>query len=331
MLGLKGMAAYYEHAAHLGEENSEIISFICRALATISNPDADMNTLLGVVLETGKYGVDVMALLDKANTQAYGNPELTRVNIGTGSNPGILISGHDRRISKISSSRPKVRASMSIPMARCFLHTTIRSSRSTSIWWATTAMRGGNRRRNSRASTVPVVFTTNCIVPPSPSAGYRNRVFTTNSTGFPGWKHIQAGADGHKDFSEVIALAKTCQPPKEIETGEIIGGFAHAQVFALADKIVEAVKSGAIRKFVVMSGCDGRMKSRNYYEEFAKGAASGCSDTHQRLCQVQVQQAQSGRHQRHSSCAGCRSVQRLLFLGGCGIEAEGDLWSQRHQ
>lgn len=154
MLGLKGMAAYYEHAAHLGEENSEIISFICRALATISNPDADMNTLLGVVLETGKYGVDVMALLDKANTQAYGNPELTRVNIGTGSNPGILISGHDLKDIEDLLIQTEGTASTSIPMARCFLPTTIRSSRSTSIWWATTAMRGGNRRRNSRASTV---------------------------------------------------------------------------------------------------------------------------------------------------------------------------------
>ena len=167
MLGLKGMAAYYEHAAHLGEENSEIISFMCRALATISNPDADMDTLLGVVLETGKYGVDVMALLDKANTQAYGNPELTRVNIGTGSNPGILISGHDLKDIEDLLIQTEGTGIESIPMARCFLPTTIRSSRSTSIWWATTEMRGGNRRRNSRASTV--------LLSSPPTASFRHR------------------------------------------------------------------------------------------------------------------------------------------------------------
>ena len=284
MLGLKGMAAYYEHAAHLGEENSEIISFMCRALATISNPDADMNTLLGMVLETGKYGVDVMALLDKANTQAYGNPELTRVNIGTGNNPGILISGHDLKdIEDLLSqtegtgidvyTHGEMLPAHYYPQLKKYKHLVGNYG---NAWW--------KQKEEFESFNGPVVFTTNCIVPPSPSAGYRNRVFTTNSTGFPGWKHIQAGADGHKDFSEVIALAKTCQPPREIETGEIIGGFAHAQVFALADKIVEAVKSGAIRKFVVMSGCDGRMKSRNYYEEFAKALpqdvvilTSGCA------------------------------------------------------
>ena len=284
MLGLKGMAAYYEHAAHLGEENSEIISFICRALATISNPDADMNTLLGVVLETGKYGVDVMALLDKANTQAYGNPELTRVNIGTGSNPGILISGHDLKDIEdllIQTEGTGIDVYTHGEMLPAHYYPQLKKYKHLvgnygNAWW--------KQKEEFESFNGPVVFTTNCIVPPSPSAGYRNRVFTTNSTGFPGWKHIQAGADGHKDFSEVIALAKTCQPPREIETGEIIGGFAHAQVFALADKIVEAVKSGAIRKFVVMSGCDGRMKSRNYYEEFAKALpqdvvilTSGCA------------------------------------------------------
>ena len=260
------------------------ISFICRALATISNPDADMNTLLGVVLETGKYGVDVMALLDKANTQAYGNPELTRVNIGTGSNPGILISGHDLKDIEdllIQTEGTGIDVYTHGEMLPAHYYPQLKKYKHLvgnygNAWW--------KQKEEFESFNGPVVFTTNCIVPPSPSAGYRNRVFTTNSTGFPGWKHIQAGADGHKDFSEVIALAKTCQPPREIETGEIIGGFAHAQVFALADKIVEAVKSGAIRKFVVMSGCDGRMKSRNYYEEFAKALpqdvvilTSGCA------------------------------------------------------
>lgn len=331
MLGLKGMAAYYEHAAHLGEENCEIISFICRALATISNPDADMNTLLGVVLETGKYGVDVMALLDKANTQAYGNPELTRVNIGTGSNPGILISGHDLKDIEdllIQTEGTGIDVYTHGEMLPAHYYPQLKKYKHLvgnygNAWW--------KQKEEFESFNGPVVFTTNCIVPPSPSAGYRNRVFTTNSTGFPGWKHIQAGSDGHKDFSEVIALAKTCQPPREIETGEIIGGFAHAQVFALADKIVEAVKSGAIRKFVVMSGCDGRMKSRNYYEEFAKALpqdvvilTSGCA-------KFKYNKLNLGDINGIPPCAGCRSVQRLLFLGGCGIEAEGDLWSQRHQ
>lgn len=208
ILGLKGMAAYYEHAAHLGEENSEIISFICRALATISNPDADMNTLLGVVLETGKYGVDVMALLDKANTQAYGNPELTRVNIGTGSNPGILISGHDLKDIEdllIQTEGTGIDVYTHGEMLPAHYYPQLKKYKHLvgnygNAWW--------KQKEEFESFNGPVVFTTNCIVPPSPSAGYRNRVFTTNSTGFPGWKHIQAGADGHKDFSEVIALAK---------------------------------------------------------------------------------------------------------------------------
>ncbi len=189
----KGMAAYYEHAAHPGEENSEIISFICRALATISNPDADMNTLLGVVLETGKYGVDVMALLDKANTQAYGNPELTRVNIGTGSNPGILISGHDLegyRRSPHPDRRHGHRRLYPWRDASCPLLSAAQEVQASvgnygNAWW--------KQKEEFESFNGPVVFTTNCIVPPSPSAGYRNRVFTTNSTGFPGWKHIQGG------------------------------------------------------------------------------------------------------------------------------------------
>ncbi len=284
ILGLKGMAAYYEHAARQGETNNEIIAFMCKALATISNPEAEMETLLAIVLETGKYGVDVMALLDKANTEAYGNPELTKVNIGVGKNPGILISGHDLKdIEDLLMQTEGTGVDVYTHGEMLPAHYYPRLKRYKHLvgnygnaWW--------KQREEFASFNGPIVFTTNCIVPPALSAEYNNRVFTTNSTGFPGWEHIEVGADGHKDFSEVIKLAKTCEAPKEIETGEIIGGFAHAQVFALADKVVEAVKSGAIRKFVVMSGCDGRMKSRNYYEEFAKALpkdvvilTSGCA------------------------------------------------------
>ncbi len=284
VLGLKGMAAYYEHAARLGETNEEIIAFMCKALAVISNPNADMETLLATVLETGKYGVDVMALLDKANTGAYGNPELTKVNIGVGKNPGILISGHDLKDIEdllIQTEGTGIDIYTHSEMLPAHYYPRLKKYKHLvgnygNAWW--------KQKEEFASFNGPIVFTTNCIVPPAPSAEYRNRVFTTNSTGFPGWKHIEMGANGHKDFSEVIELAKTCEAPKEIETGEIIGGFAHAQVFALADKVVEAVKSGAIRKFVVMSGCDGRTKSRNYYAEFAKALpkdvvilTSGCA------------------------------------------------------
>ncbi len=284
VLGLKGMAAYYEHAARLGETNEEIIAFMCKALAAISNPEADMETLLATVLEAGKYGVDVMALLDKANTGAYGNPELTKVNIGVGKNPGILISGHDLKDIEdllIQTEGTGIDIYTHSEMLPAHYYPRLKKYKHLvgnygNAWW--------KQKEEFASFNGPIVFTTNCIVPPAPSAEYRNRVFTTNSTGFPGWKHIEMGADGRKDFSEVIKLAKTCEAPKEIETGEIIGGFAHAQVFALADKVVEAVNSGAIRKFVVMSGCDGRMKSRNYYAEFAKALpkdvvilTSGCA------------------------------------------------------
>ena len=284
VLGLKGIAAYYDHAARLGETNEEIIAFICKALATITAPDADMETLLGIVLETGKYGVDVMALLDKANTETYGNPELTRVNIGVGKKPGILISGHDLKDIEDSLiqtegtgidvyTHGEMLPAHYYPQLKKYKHLVGNYG---NAWW--------KQKEEFASFNGPIVFTTNCIVPPAKNANYAERVFTTNSTGFPGWKHIATGEDGKKDFAEVIALAKTCDAPQEIESGEIVGGFAHAQVFALADQVVEAVKSGAIRKFVVMSGCDGRMKSRNYYEEFAKALpkdvvilTSGCA------------------------------------------------------
>ena len=284
ILGLKGMAAYYDHAARLNERNEEIIDFMCKALSVITNPNADMQELLAIVLETGKYGVDVMALLDKANTQAYGNPEITRVNIGTGKNPGILISGHDLKdiedlLKQTEGTGVDVYTHGEMlpahyyPALKKYAHLVGNYG---NAWW--------KQKEEFAKFNGPIIFTTNCIVPPAKDANYNDRVFTTNSTGFPGWKHIEQGADGHKDFSEVIALAKQCQAPEEIETGEIVGGFAHAQVFALADQVVEAVKSGAIRKFVVMSGCDGRMKSRYYYEDFAKALpqdvvilTSGCA------------------------------------------------------
>lgn len=263
------MAAYYEHASRLNERNEEIIAFMEKALATISNPAADMDTLLATVMETGKFGVDAMALLDKANTQAYGNPELTKVNIGTGSRPGILISGHDLKdIEQLLEqtegtgvdvyTHGEMLPAHYYPQLKKYKHLVGNYG---NAWW--------KQKEEFETFNGPIVFTTNCIVPPSPKASYKDRVFTTNATGFPGWKHILADENGHKDFSEVIEIAKTCKAPTAIEQGEIIGGFAHAQVFALADQVVEAVKSGAIRKFVVMSGCDGRMKSRDYYTEFA--------------------------------------------------------------
>ena len=269
VLGLKGMAAYYEHASRLNERSEEIIAFMEKALSTVTDPSADMDTLLSTVMETGRFGVDAMALLDKANTQAYGNPELTKVNIGTGSRPGILISGHDLKdIEQLIEqtegtgidvyTHGEMLPAHYYPQLKKYKHLVGNYG---NAWW--------KQKEEFETFNGPIVFTTNCIVPPSPKASYKDRVFTTNATGFPGWKHIVADESGHKDFSEVIEIAKTCKAPTAIEQGEIIGGFAHAQVFALADKVVEAVKSGAIRKFIVMSGCDGRMKSRDYYTEFA--------------------------------------------------------------
>ncbi len=284
ILGLKGMAAYYEHAARLGKKDQEIVDFMCEALSIITNPNAEMGQLLDNVMKTGKYGVNVMALLDAANTEAFGNPEVTSVNIGVGKNPGILISGHD--LSDIKQlleqtegtgidvyTHSEMLPAHYYPELKKYKHLVGNYG---NAWW--------KQKEEFAAFNGPIVFTTNCIVPPAPTANYKDRVFTTNSTGYPGWKHIAEGTDGKKDFSEVIALAKECEAPQEIETGSIVGGFAHAQVFALADKVVDAVKSGAIRKFVVMAGCDGRMKSRSYYEEFAKALpkdtvilTSGCA------------------------------------------------------
>ncbi len=284
VLGLKGMAAYYEHAARLGQRDEAIAGFMAEALAGITNPDATADGLLQLLLTTGKYGVDVMALLDKANTGAYGKPEITKVNIGVGKRPGILISGHDLHdIADLLEqtegtgidvyTHGEMLPAHYYPELKKYKHLVGNYG---NAWW--------KQKEEFAHFNGPIVFTTNCIVPPSPKANYAGRVFTANSTGFPGWKHIATCPDGHKDFSEVIEMARHCQAPEEIEHGEIVGGFAHDQVFALADKIVEAVKSGAIRKFVVMSGCDGRMKSRNYYADFAQALpkdvvilTSGCA------------------------------------------------------
>lgn len=284
MYGLKGMAAYYEHAARLGYEDERIIDFMCHALAMITKPDVEVDELVNLVLDTGKTGVDVMALLDKANTSVYGNPEMTKVNIGVGKKPGILISGHDLHdiedlLRQTEGTGIDVYTHSEMlpahyyPKLKQYQHLVGNYG---NAWW--------KQKEEFEQFHGPIIFTTNCIVPPLANASYKNRVFTLNSTGYPGWKHIPTGKDGHKDFSEVIAMAKTCEPPTELEHGEIIGGFAHAQVFALADKIVEAVKSGAIKKFVVMSGCDGRMRSREYYADFAKALphdtvilTSGCA------------------------------------------------------
>ena len=284
MYGLKGMAAYYEHAARLGDTDRNIIRFMERALAKTANPATPGNELLDLVMETGRYGVDVMALLDKANCETFGQPEATHVNIGVGTKPGILISGHDLGdIEELLEQTQGTGIDVYTHGEMLPAHYYPKLKKYSNLvgnygnaWW--------KQKEEFSHFNGPIVFTTNCIVPPLPNANYKDRVFTANSTGYPGWKHIASDAKGHKDFSEVIEMARHCQAPEAIEQGEIIGGFAHNQVTALADKVVEAVKSGAIRKFVVMSGCDGRMKSRNYYTDFAEALpkdvvilTSGCA------------------------------------------------------
>ena len=267
--GLKGMAAYLEHAMRLGFDDDSIHAFIQNMLARIASEQHSADEWTNFVIETGKTGVQAMALLDKANTTRYGNPEITKVNIGVGKRPGILISGHDLHdiedLLKQTEgtgidvyTHGEMLPAHYYPAFKKYNHFVGNYG---NAWW--------KQREEFESFNGPIIFTTNCIVPPLNNASYKSRIFTCNSTGFPGCKHIEADADGHKDFSEVINIAKQCQSPLEIEHGEIIGGFAHNQVLQLADKIVDAVKSGAIRKFVVMAGCDGRMKSRDYYTKFA--------------------------------------------------------------
>lgn len=269
--GLKGMAAYAKHAFNLKHEDTSVYAFMQQALVDTTNDSLSADELTALVLKTGEFGVKVMALLDKANTSAYGNPEITKVNIGVRNNPAILISGHDLRdmedlLKQTDGTGVDVYTHSEMlpanyyPAFKKYSHFVGNYG---SSWWKQT--------QDFESFNGPVLFTTNCIVPPKSNATYKERIYTTGSSGFPGFKHIADRAEGgSKDFSEIIEHAKRCAAPTEIETGEIIGGFAHAQVFALADKVVEAVKSGAIRKFFVMAGCDGRMKDRNYYTEFAE-------------------------------------------------------------
>lgn len=267
--GIKGMAAYTEHAYNLGHENPSIYEFIDRGLIATTLP-LSADQLVQMVLECGKNGVDAMALLDKANTDTYGNPEITKVDIGVRKNPGILISGHDLRdlyelLEQTEGTGVDVYTHSEMlpahyyPAFKKYKHFAGNYGNS---WW--------RQVYEFQHFNGPMLFTTNCIVPPHPDANYKDRVYTTGSTGFPGFKHIERKPGQPKDFSEIIEHAKRCPAPEAIETGSIIGGFAHNQVFALADKIVDAVKSGAIRKFFVMAGCDGRMKGREYYTEFAQ-------------------------------------------------------------
>lgn len=266
--GLKGLAAYVKHANVLNQENEAIDAFIQSALARLLDDGQTAEQLTALALETGKFGVDGMALLDTANTQAYGNPEVTTVDLGVRQNPGILISGHDLRdlemlLEQTEGTGVDVYTHGEMLPAHYypkFKHYKHFAGNYGNAWW--------KQKEEFEAFNGPVVLTTNCLVPPKDS--YKDRIFTTGAVGFPGCPHIEAKADGTKDFSAVIEMAKKCQAPKELEKGQIVGGFAHAQVFAVADKVVEAVKSGAIKKFVVMAGCDGRMKSREYYAEFAK-------------------------------------------------------------
>ncbi len=269
--GLKGMAAYVEHAQNLGYNDNEVHAFIQQALVATTNDALTADELTALVLETGKWGVTVMALLDKANTTTYGNPEITKVNLGVRNNPGILISGHDLKdmeqlLKQTEGTGVDVYTHSEMlpanyyPAFKKYKHFVGNYG---GAWWSQVT--------DFETFNGIILFTTNCIVPPKSTATYSDRVYTTGSSGFPGFKHIEEGVNGQpKDFSYMIAHAKQMAAPTEIETGEIVGGFAHAQVFALADKVVDAVKSGAIRKFFVMAGCDGRMKGRNYYSEFAQ-------------------------------------------------------------
>ena len=266
--GLKGLSAYSKHANVLLQDDEEVDAFLQRALAATLDDTLSVDDLVALTLETGKYGVSGMALLDKANTTAYGNPEITKVNIGVGKNPGILISGHDLRDLEMLLEQTQgtgVDVYTHSEMLPAHYYPAFKKypnfvGNYGNAWW--------KQKEEFESFNGPILMTTNCIVPPKDS--YKDRLYTTGAAGYPGCKHIPGEIGEQKDFSGLIEQAKKCAAPTEIETGEIIGGFAHAQVFALADKVVEAVKSGAIRKFVVMGGCDGRAKSRDYYTEFAK-------------------------------------------------------------
>lgn len=266
--GLKGLSAYSKHANVLLEDNEELDAFLQRALAMLLDDTLSVDDLVSLTLETGKYGVDGMAMLDKANTSAYGNPEITKVNIGVRSNPAILVSGHDLRDLEMLLEQTKdtgVDVYTHSEMLPAHYYPTFKKyshfvGNYGNAWW--------KQKEEFESFNGAILMTTNCIVPPKDS--YKDRMFTTGAAGYPGVKHIGGEIGEIKDFSEIIEVAKKCKPPVEIEKGDIIGGFAHNQVLSLADKIVEAVQNGDIKKFIVMAGCDGRAKSRNYYTEFAK-------------------------------------------------------------
>lgn len=269
--GIKGMAAYVEHAYNLGYENPEIFAFMQYALAELTREDITVDELITLTLATGNHGVQAMAQLDTANTSHYGNPEISEVNIGVRNNPGILVSGHDLKdIEELLQqtegtgidiyTHSEMLPAHYYPQLKKYKHL---AGNYGNAWW--------KQKEEFESFNGPILFTTNCIVPPRPNATYKDRIYTTGATGLEGATYIPERKDGkQKDFSVIIEHARRCQPPVAIESGKIVGGFAHAQVIALADKVVEAVKSGAIRKFFVMARCDGRMKSRSYYTEFAE-------------------------------------------------------------
>lgn len=266
--GLKGLSAYTRHANVLLQEDREVDAFLQRALAATLDDGLSVDDLIHLTLETGEYGVRGMALLDRANTETYGNPEITTVDIGVGSNPGILVSGHDLRdmemlLEQTQGTGVDVYTHSEMLPAQyypAFKKYPNFKGNYGNAWW--------RQKEEFEMFNGPILMTTNCIVPPKDS--YKDRLYTTGAAGYPGCTYINGGIGGKKDFSVIIQHAKRCEPPTGIEQGQIVGGFAHAQVLALADKVVDAVKSGKIRKFVVMAGCDGRAKSRIYYTDFAK-------------------------------------------------------------
>ena len=266
--GLKGLSAYSKHANVLLKDNDEVDAFLQKALAATLNDNLSVEDLIALTMETGKFGVSGMAMLDKANTDSYGTPEITKVNIGVRKNPGILVSGHDLRDLEMLLEQTQgtgVDVYTHSEMLPAHYYPAFKKypnfvGNYGNAWW--------KQKEEFESFNGPILMTTNCIVPPKDS--YKNRLYTTGAAGYPGCTHIPGEIGEQKNFSAIIEHAKKCVAPSEIETGEIIGGFAHAQVLALADKVVEAVKSGAIKKFVVMAGCDGRAKSRDYYTEFAK-------------------------------------------------------------
>ena len=266
--GLKGLSAYSKHANVLLKDDEEVDAFLQRALAATLDDNLSVKELIALTMETGKHGVSGMALLDKANTEAYGNPEITKVNIGVGTNPGILVSGHDLRDLEMLLEQTQgtgVDVYTHSEMLPAHYYPAFKKypnfiGNYGNAWW--------KQKEEFESFNGPILMTTNCIVPPKDS--YKDRLYTTGAAGYPGCTHIPGEIGEQKDFSVIIEHAKRCAAPTEIETGELIGGFAHAQVLALADQVVDAVKSGAIKKFVVMAGCDGRAKSREYYTEFAK-------------------------------------------------------------